>query len=159
MSHEPRGDHVPEADAPTYDEVRARLQHLEQEVGAVDQRLASLRDVLLASVRSLQDLTDKLDGLDEAGHRADATTEAGETDAAQVFLGDNRSNVDIFHLASGGSSQMTVEVSNDGHEWYQKDQQSQTDASNIYEYDVPWLYVQAYADQSLGKIEISAKDV
>lgn len=95
--------------------------------------------------------------LDAFALRFDSTVETGEIHKARIDLGEVLSKVDIALDANGANCTMTVEVSNDGSEWTQIDTQSLSDSEEVFQYDLAWRYVRAYADQNLGKIEISAK--
>lgn len=91
--------------------------------------------------------------------RGDATVENTKANPAIVNLGPIITAVDIFFKADGSNSQMTVEVSTDKAEWYVFDQQTLSDSSDVFQYDVSWRWIRAWTDQNIGKIEISAKGI
>lgn len=112
------------------------------------------------AMRAAADLAEALHrAMDAFTLRYDSTVETGEIHKAQVRLGELLSKVDIALDANGANCQMTVEVSNDGSEWHQTDTQTLSSDQEIYQYDLAWRYVRAYANQNLGKIEISAKGI
>lgn len=114
----------------------------------------------MADGEALREFTQAVDrlvqALDLIKTKKGQTTDPGIGDAAVVELGPLRRLVDI-HFDTNGTSTMTVEVSNDGHEWHQFDTQDLTDDQDIFQLDVPWEWIRAHADQNVDKIEITSQ--
>lgn len=87
----------------------------------------------------------------------DTTTSTGSGSAAQLDLGDNRKDVDVFYDTSG-SATVTIEVSKNASDWRQFNAENPTSAKKeLIQMDTSYRHVRAYADQNLNRIELSSK--
>lgn len=90
---------------------------------------------------------------------SDTTTSNGAANAAQVDLGDLKTNVDVFADTSGAAT-LTIEVSADGSTWRQADTVSISSATtDLQQYHFAYPHVRAYLDTATNTVEVVGRGV
>lgn len=89
----------------------------------------------------------------------DTTTGNGSANAAEIQLGDIKTNVDVFVDASATAT-LTVEVSTDGSTWREADSVDYgAAATDLQQYHFAYPHVRAYLDTATNTVEVVGRGV